>query len=86
MKIFLIPPADNELDDAANYYNKQLTGLGGDFYKEFIRKIEIITLFPEAWMSLEHFLRGIFVAVCHTPKLVSKLIITQTMLLKARKY
>ena len=35
MNVLLTPPVDKELDEAINYYNGQLNGLGDQFYKEF---------------------------------------------------
>lgn len=52
MNINILPPADVELDDAIDYYNEQHLGLGDSFYQEFIKTIEIISFFPEAWRKV----------------------------------
>lgn len=52
MNIYILPPADVELDDAINYYNEQLPGLGDSFYQEFLKTTEIISYFPESWRKV----------------------------------
>ncbi|MBU4486099.1 MAG: type II toxin-antitoxin system RelE/ParE family toxin [Candidatus Delongbacteria bacterium] len=49
MKIEFLPPADDELEDAINYYNDQLQGLGDQFYNEFESGILLIKKFPNFW-------------------------------------
>ena len=52
MNIILVPPADKELDDAINYYNEEIPGLGEVFYEEFIRAADLVSLFPSAWRKV----------------------------------
>lgn len=49
MNVRFIFPADQELDEAINYYNYQITGLGNQFYSEVNQVIERIIKFPKAW-------------------------------------
>ncbi len=57
MEIRFIYPSELELDEAIEYYNYQLPGLGAEFYKEVNKTIERITRFPEAWTKLGHYTR-----------------------------
>ncbi len=52
MKIILIPPADKELDEAIDYYNDQLTGLGEQFYTSFLDTIGYISQKPDTWKKI----------------------------------
>jgi len=49
MNIILIPPADKELEEAINYYNDQLAGLGDQFYTSFLDTVGYIVQTPDAW-------------------------------------
>ena len=49
MNFKFIEPALLEMDDAARYYNEQLSGLGVKFYYEVLSTIELIQLFPSSW-------------------------------------
>ena len=52
MNIVLIPPADKELDDAINYYNEEIPGLGDAFYEEFIKAADLLSMFPNIWRKV----------------------------------
>jgi len=52
MNVFLIPPADRELDDAIEYYNDQLPGLGDQFYTSFQDTVRYIVQEPQAWRKI----------------------------------
>ena len=52
MNIILLPPSDQELDDAVEYYNDQQQNLGKLFFKEFIRATNLITKFPKTWKKV----------------------------------
>lgn len=52
MKIEFLEEAQFELDDAIEYYNNEVEGLGEDFLKEVLNSIERITHFPDAWHPL----------------------------------
>ena len=49
MQIEFIEPASIELDDAIEYYELQLTGLGRRFFNEVIETIDLIIQFPQLW-------------------------------------
>ena len=46
------PPAQEELIDAADYYNNQCAGLGFEFAAEIRKTIARILRFPSAWTRL----------------------------------
>jgi len=46
------PDAENELNEAIDYYNKCQTGLGLEFAREVYSTIQNILLFPQAWTPL----------------------------------
>ena len=52
MNIILIPPADKELEEAINYYNDQLAGLGDQFYTSFLDTVGYIVQTPDAWRKI----------------------------------
>jgi hypothetical protein len=52
MNIRYIYPSELELDEAIEYYNYQLPGLGSEFYNEINRTIERISRFPKAWAKV----------------------------------
>ncbi|NOR44349.1 MAG: type II toxin-antitoxin system RelE/ParE family toxin [Candidatus Delongbacteria bacterium] len=52
MKVIFLSPADTELEDAINYYNDQLHGLGDQFYDEFFVGIDFIKKYPIAWQKV----------------------------------
>jgi len=49
MKINFLEIAQIELDDAIEYYNYELSGLGDAFLTEILDALERIGEFPEAW-------------------------------------
>ena len=51
MKIDFLEIAQIELDDAFEYYNYEVPGLGSAFLTEVINALERINEFPEAWHS-----------------------------------
>ena len=52
MKISFLEQAQLELDDAIEYYNDQLTGLGDQFLQEVLETLNRIGTFPDAWHPL----------------------------------
>ncbi len=52
MKLKFIPPSDQELIDAYNYYEDQLLGLGEQFLYEFNKSIKIIIEHPTIWVKV----------------------------------
>lgn len=52
MNVILIPPADEELDDAIKYYNQQFEGLGDQFYYEFLKTIDLVKRTPFGWRKV----------------------------------
>jgi len=52
MNIILIPPADKELDEAIDYYNDQLAGLGEQFYRSFLDTVGYISQTPDTWRKI----------------------------------
>lgn len=49
MRIRFLEIAQIELDEAIDYYNYEVPGLGYDFLKEILSALDRIVLFPEAW-------------------------------------
>lgn len=49
MKINFLEIAQHELDDAIEYYNYELSGLGDAFLTEALNALDRIAKFPEAW-------------------------------------
>jgi len=49
MEIRLLQVAEQELDEAVEYYNGERHGLGRDFLLEFLNSLERIKTYPEAW-------------------------------------
>ena len=47
-----ISPANNELDEAATYYDHQLPRLGFRFFQEVASAAERIRSMPEAWTKI----------------------------------
>lgn len=48
MKIRFLSYAQHELDDAVEWYNEQLNGLGQQFLDEIDRAIRLINAFPDS--------------------------------------
>ena len=57
MDIEFIEPATIELDDAIDYYNLQLQGLGKKFFEEVLQTINLISVFPEVWAKNSEYTR-----------------------------
>lgn len=49
MEIRLLKPAQNEMDRAFEYYEKQMPGLGQEFADDVLSTIERIRLHANAW-------------------------------------
>lgn len=49
MKINFLNIAQMELDDAVEYYNFEVPGLGDTFLAEVLNALDRIARFPEAW-------------------------------------
>jgi len=49
MKIAFLEVAQTELDDAIQYYNYEVNGLGDEFLTEVLKALRRISEFPEAW-------------------------------------
>lgn len=55
MQIEFIEPASLELDDAIEYYELQLQGLGKKFFEEILETTELISKFPDLFtINSEH--------------------------------
>lgn len=51
-KVEFLRTAEIELDEAVEYYNQQLHGLGDEFLSEALDSIKRICEYPEAWQEL----------------------------------
>lgn len=49
MEIRILEAAEAELDDAVEYYNAESPRLGDKFLLEFIKSVERIKNYPDAW-------------------------------------
>ena len=49
--ISILKSAQHELDEAFDFYEAQLFGLGYEFIDEFEKAVKRIEQFPEAWQS-----------------------------------
>jgi hypothetical protein len=49
MRIRFLEIAEMELDEAIQYYNYEVAGLGDDFLTEVLNTLDRIARFPEAW-------------------------------------
>ena len=49
MSFRFLSPALEELAEAAEYYDREVPGLGADFLSEVDRAIDLVLGFPEAW-------------------------------------
>lgn len=57
MHVVFLPEAEQEMLEAASYYQSQATGLGVDFLSEVERAVKSIAEFPNTWPILEGELR-----------------------------
>lgn len=53
MKVRLLVPAAQELDEAIAYYNAQASGLGDAFLLETLRVFGLIRQYPRGWHPLD---------------------------------
>ncbi|MGB0993980.1 MAG: type II toxin-antitoxin system RelE/ParE family toxin [Akkermansiaceae bacterium] len=49
MKHFFTSAAQTDFREAAEYYDKQSSGLGDEFLDELESSVERVSMFPEAW-------------------------------------
>ena len=52
MNVVFLPPADKELEEAINFYNDQLKGLGDQFYEDVVEVIALMVSYPTAWRKV----------------------------------
>ncbi|MBD3376033.1 type II toxin-antitoxin system RelE/ParE family toxin [candidate division KSB1 bacterium] len=52
MNVYLLSPADRELEDAINLYNEHFQGLGDKFFDEFIKTINLLKQTPFGWRKV----------------------------------
>ncbi len=53
MKFKIIEPAESELDDAFEFYEYELPGLGLKFIDEFRKGVKRILAYPYAWSPVQ---------------------------------
>jgi hypothetical protein len=53
MSIEFLPEADQEMLEAARYYQSLSSGLGDDYLAEVEHAVQSIALFPQTWPVLE---------------------------------
>ena len=51
--IIFLPEAEEEMYEAARYYESQASGLGVDYLSEVERAVASITEFPETWPKFD---------------------------------
>jgi hypothetical protein len=52
MSVILLPPSEVELQDAIDFYNDQMVGLGDLFYRAFQDTIRYIEATPTSWRKV----------------------------------
>lgn len=52
MKVALLPPAQQELDEAFAWYESQVVGLGYGFLDEFNRAVRLVATFPALYQEV----------------------------------
>ena len=52
MNVVFLSPADKELEEAINFYNDQLNGLGDKFYDDVVHALNLIIAFPDSWQKV----------------------------------
>ena len=52
MNVILLPPANQELQDAVDFYDAQMNGLGDRFYKCFLGAVQHIKSSPLLWRKV----------------------------------
>ena|SRR5215204_5624455 len=45
----ILTPAEQELEEAADYYDAQRDGLGTEFLIDFRRALDLVVRWPDAW-------------------------------------
>lgn len=55
--VIFLPEAEEEMQEAASYYQSQADGLGNDYLSEVERAVHAIATSPDSWPILEHNLR-----------------------------
>lgn len=55
--IIFLPEAEEEMNEAARYYDSQASGLGTDYLSEVERAVETIAESPMTWPKIEGDLR-----------------------------
>jgi plasmid stabilization system protein ParE len=53
VKVVFLAPAQNELDDAVAWYNRQAAGLGRELLDELDRAVRRALTFPESYPEIE---------------------------------
>ncbi|HEY3153495.1 MAG TPA: type II toxin-antitoxin system RelE/ParE family toxin [Candidatus Binatia bacterium] len=53
MKVVFLAPAQNELDDAVAWYNRQAAGLGRELLDELDRAVRRPLAFPQSYPEIE---------------------------------
>jgi plasmid stabilization system protein ParE len=57
MNAFMLPEAEQDLEEAFDYYQSQSLGLGLQFLDEFRRGVDQILAHPNAWQPLDPHIR-----------------------------
>lgn len=52
MRVSLLPPAQQELDEAFAWYESQVVGLGYGFLDEFNRAVRLVATFPALYQQI----------------------------------
>ena len=55
--VILLPPADQEFLEAIDYYEQEFSAVSRAFIEEFLRSLEFIRQFPEAWQKVDRHTR-----------------------------
>jgi toxin ParE1/3/4 len=53
MTVVMFPEAEDDVDNAFDYYEQRQLGLGREFLDEFRRAIELILQYPNGWQALD---------------------------------
>ncbi len=52
MRVILLAPSEVELQDAVDFYNDQMAGLGDQFYDSFQNTVRYIKASPTSWRKV----------------------------------
>jgi toxin ParE1/3/4 len=52
VNMILLPPSDTELQDAIDFYDDQMDGLGRRFYQCFLETVSHIEAGPDLWLKI----------------------------------